>query len=137
MELLSYAHPLLATVSLALAFVVFRDGFAQRKQRLRGIQAPAGSRLRHTALGLWVTGLMGLSAVGGVISAVQFRDWQPLATAHGKLGLVSMLLFTVMWWLGQKLVARQRHLAERHGLLGLLSLFAGGLTGILGIALLP
>lgn len=136
-DLLVYGHPLVATVTLFLAFFVFRDGFAQRKQRLRRIQAPPALRPRHLKWGPWSSGLMVVSAVGGIGSTVFLRKWDALATFHGKLGLATTLLFAVMWWLGRRLVAGDKHLAGRHGVLGLLGLFAGGLTGVLGISMLP
>ena len=136
-ELLIYLHPLLATVTLFLAFFVFRDGFAQRKQRLRHIPAPASTRARHVKLGPWAASLFCLSWIAGLCSAVLLRQWEPLATFHGKMALLTTLLFLIMWWLGRRLVANERHLAGTHGILGLLALFAGGLTGVLGISLLP
>lgn len=136
-ELLIYLHPLLATVTLLLAFLVFRDGFAQRKQRLRRITAPASTRARHVKLGPWAATLFCLSWIIGLCSAVLLRQWEPLATFHGKMGLITTLLFLLMWWLGRRLVAHEKKLAGTHGILGLLALFAGGLTFVLGISLLP
>jgi hypothetical protein len=136
-ELLSYAHPLLATVALLLAFLVFRDGFAQRKQRLRRIAAPSGSRARHVKVGPWASGLIILSALGGLVSTVLIRKWALLASWHGRLGVGTALLFALMWWMGRKLIPETGPLAGKHGVLGLLALFAGGLTGLLGISMLP
>ena len=136
-ELLPYGHPLLAAVSLVLAFFVFRDGFAQRKQRLTNRSAPPATRARHVKLGPWSSALMLASALGGMGSAVFIRDWKLLASWHGRLGLTTALAFGLMWWLGRRLLAGDRRLAHRHGLLGLLALFAGGLTGLLGISMLP
>ena len=136
-ELLSYAHPLMAAVGLVLAFFVFRDGFAQRKQRLRRIGAPSGSRARHVKLGPWASGLIFLSALGGLGSTILIRKWEPLATWHGRLGVVTALVFALMWWMGRQLIPETGPLAGKHGILGLLALFAGGLTGVLGISMLP
>ena len=136
-ELLAYGHPLMATVGLVLAFFVFRDGFAQRKQRLRRIGAPSGSRKRHVNLGPWAVGILCLSSIGGIGSTVLLRKWAPLASNHGRLGVATALLFVAMWWLGKRLIPDGGKLANRHGILGLLSLFAVGLTGLLGISMLP
>lgn len=136
-ELLPYLHPLIATLTLVLAFFVFRDGFAQRKQRLRRFPAPQGSRARHVRLGPWSMAAMLVSAATGLVTAVLVRNWKLLDTFHGWLGLGTTLLFVVMWLLGRPLVARGGPQANTHGILGLLSLFAGGLTGVLGISLLP
>ena len=62
---------------------------------------------------------------------------KPLATFHGILGIVSTLVFVALFLLGRQLTSGKKHLANFHGVLGLLSLFAAGLTGVLGISLLP
>lgn len=135
--MLPYGHPLIGTLALLLAFLVFRDGFAQRKQRLRRVQAPAGSRKRHVALGPWAMIFMLAAAFGGLGSAALLRQWKVLDTFHGWLGLFTALLFVVLWRLGRPLVPQGGPGSNTHGLLGLLALFAGGLTGVLGISLLP
>jgi hypothetical protein len=136
-DLLIYGHPLLATVSVFLAFLVYRDGFAQRKLRLRRVPPPEGSRARHVKLGPWSTALMVGSALTGLASSVWLRNWAPLDKFHGKLAVVTTLMFVIMWWLGRRLVANERQLANTHGILGVLALFAAGLTAVLGISLLP
>lgn len=136
-DLLIYGHPLLATVSVFLAFLVYRDGFAQRKLRLRRVQPPEGSRARHVKLGPWSMALMVGSALTGLASSVWLRNWEPLGKLHGKLALVTVLMFVIMWWLGRRLVAGERQRANTHGILGVLALFAMGLTAVLGISLLP
>lgn len=136
-ELLPYGHPLVGTIALLLAWFVFRDGFAQRKQRLRRVQAPQGSRKRHVELGPWSMVFMLVSAFGGLGTAVLVRSWKPMDTFHGWLGVASALLFVVMWRLGRPLIPQGGPQSNRHGLLGLLALFAAGLTGVLGISLLP
>lgn len=134
---LPYLHPVLATVALLLSWVVFRQGFHQRTQRLRRVPAPAGSYARHVKLGPWNAALLIVSALTGISTAVLVRNWSPLATFHGKLGLLSALMFGVMWWLGRRLVTGDKSVANRHGVLGVIALFIAGLTGILGISLLP
>lgn len=135
--LLVYGHPALATVTLLLAWLVFRAGFHQRIQRLRRVAAPAGSLARHVKLGPISVALFIASAIGGLGSAVFLRDMKPLATFHGILGIVSTLVFVGLYLLGRQLTSGKKSLANVHGVLGLLSLFAAGLTGVLGISLLP
>ncbi len=136
-DLLPYGHPLVGAVALLLAFLVFRDGFAQRKQRLRRTPAPEGSRKRHVKLGPWVMLSMGAATFGGMGTAVFVRHFKLLDTFHGWLGLVTTLAFIVLWRLGLQLVPQGGPRANVHGLLGLFALFAAGLTGVLGISLLP
>lgn len=135
--LLAYGHPAMASVALLLAWLVFRAGFHQRIQRLRRVQAPAGSLARHLKLAPWSVGLLVASTIGGVGSAVTLRGWKPLATFHGVLGVVTALIFVGLWLLGRQLTGGKKHLANAHGVLALLSLFAAGLAGVLGISLLP
>jgi hypothetical protein len=136
-ELAPYVHPFIGTLALLLAFFVYRDGFAQRKQRLRRIPAPQGSRARHARLGPWSMALMILSAGTGLLTAVLVRNWKLLGSFHGWMGLGTVGIFVALWLLGRKLVEKGGPSANTHGVLGLLSLFAGGLTGVLGISLLP
>lgn len=136
-SVLAYGHPVMAAVTLVLAFYVFRQGFHQRIQRLRRVKAPEGSYARHVKLAPWSVALLVASSLGGLGSAVFLRGWKPLATFHGWLGLASALAFLGLWLLGRQLTAGKRQLAGSHGVLGLLAMFAAGLTGVLGISLLP
>lgn len=137
MASLSYVHPALAVVSIVLAFFVLRSGLKQRKQRLRRVFAPRGSLAFHVRFAPWACALICFSAVIGLGSAIVLRQWKPLATAHGWFGLLSVVLFVTLWWLGLLLNAQRKHLAARHGLLGVIALFTVCFTGLLGIALLP
>lgn len=133
----AYFHPIMAALGLVLAFIVLRQGLKQRDQRTKRIAAPAANLKRHVSLGPWAAGIICASAFGGVGTTVLVRGWKPLATAHGWFGLACAALFAVIWWLGRKLVAQQKHLANRHGVLGLLAMFAGVIAVLFGIELLP
>lgn len=135
--LLPYGHPLVGAAALLLALFVFRDGFAQRKQRLRRAKAPEGSRRRHVRLGPWALVAMLAATAGGLGTAVFVRGWRPLGTLHGWLGGATALVFVGLWRLGVRLAPQGGAGANTHGLLGLLALFAAGLTGVLGLSLLP
>lgn len=134
---LSYLHPALALLTLAIGFYVFSQGLKQRDQRVKRVPAPPGSLKRHVALGPWFTLLFVLSAAGGAASAIALRGFKPLATAHGWFGLIATGLFVVLWWLGRRLLAKQKQLAATHGLLGVAGVFVAALTALLGIELLP
>lgn len=136
-SLWAYAHPALATLALVLCFLELRAGLLQREQRVRKRAAPPANLKRHVRLGPWAVALFMLSAVFGLLSAVFLRDWKPLATTHGWLGVSSATLFGGVWWLGRQVLSKKRHLANRHGLLGVTALFLGGLVALLGISLLP
>lgn len=134
---LSYVHPILAGLTLALGFYLFSLGLKQRDQRVKKVPAPPGSLKRHSALGPWFTLLFVVSAVGGVGSAIVLRGFKPMATAHGWFGAIATLIFVVIWWLGRRLLAKQKQLANTHGLLGVAGVFLAALTALLGIELLP
>ena len=136
-DLLVWGHPAFATLTLLLAFFVFRDGFLQRKQRLRREPAPPGARARHLRLAPLTVGFMVGTMVGGLGSAVGLRGWKPLGTVHGLAGVVSAALFVALYVLGRRLEAGRRDEANRHGVIGVLAVMLAGLTGVLGISLLP
>lgn len=133
----AYLHPVMAAFTLLLAWLVFRQGFHQRKLRLRRTPAPLGSWERHVKLGPWSVALMVASSLGGVGSAVVVRGWKPLATFHGWLGVASAVMFVGLWLVGRGLAKGEKKHANSHGVLGVLALFAAGFTGVLGISLLP
>lgn len=134
---LAYLHPAIAGLTLLLGFVMLRMGLAQREQRTRKKTAPMGNLKRHATLGPWVIGLYVVSAFGGVGSAILLRGWKPLATWHGRVAVIGALGFVGVWWLGKKLLSGERAQANLHGVLGLLALFLGGISALLGISLLP
>jgi Protein of unknown function (DUF4079) len=136
-SLLAWGHPIIASTGLVLAFIVLRWGLAQRRQRLSGKPAPAGNLKRHSQLGPWAAGILAAATFGGVGSAVFLRGWKPLASAHGKLGVVCGISFALMWWLGRRLLAGEKRWAGLHGVLGAVSFFAGLVAGLLGLTMLP
>jgi hypothetical protein len=87
--------------------------------------------------GPWFTALFVASAGLGVGSAIVLRGFKPLATAHGWFGVIATGIFSILWWLGRRLLAQEKKLAEVHGLLGVAGVFLAALTALLGIELLP
>lgn len=134
---LVYLHPALAVLGLLLAFVAYRQGLVQRAQRVKKRPAPPANLKQHVALGPLAAALMVVAVVGGLASTVLVRGWAPLATWHGRLGLVGAGLFAALWWLGRRLVRQDKSVAAAHGLLGVVGLFACGIAALLGIELLP
>jgi hypothetical protein len=136
-SILAWGHPVIASLGLVLAFVALRQGLGQRRQRLTGKAAPAGNLKRHSRLAPWAAGVLCAASFGGLGSAVSLRAFQPLASAHGKLGMLCGLSFALMWWLGRKLLAGEKRLAPLHGILGAVTFFAGLIAGLLGLTMLP
>ncbi|MFO0598991.1 MAG: DUF4079 family protein [Myxococcaceae bacterium] len=135
--MLSYAHPIAAALALLFAFVVFRDGLSQRKQRLRRTPAPEGSRARHVKWGPLAVVLIIAASLEGVVSAIVLREMEPLRSTHGWLGLACAALFALTWWLGRRLVKGAPGEAGRHGVIGVLLMFLAAIVALLGIPMLP
>lgn len=134
---LAFAHPLFATAVLVLCFIELRAGLRQRTFRTRKVAPPPGNLKRHTRLGPWAVGLFAAAAVGGLGSSVALRDWAPLGTWHGRVGLAATLLYALVWLLGRKLLGGAKQHANLHGVLATLGLFLGGICALLGLDLLP
>lgn len=133
----AYFHPLLAVVVLVLCFFELRIGLVQRTQRTRRVAAPAGNLKRHLQLGPWAVGLFLATAVGGLASTAVLRDWALLSTWHGRLGLVAVLCFLGVGWLGRRVRGGEKGLANVHGVVATLGLFLGAIVAMLGFDLLP
>ena len=136
-SLLAWVHPAIGTAGLVLAFVLLRQGLAQRRQRLVGTPAPPGTLKRHSRLGPWAVAVLLGASLGGPASSVLFRGWQPFASAHGKLGMLCAASFAVMWWLGRRLLRGEKKWAGLHGVLGLVTMLTGAVVALLGISMLP
>lgn len=134
---LAFVHPIFAAAVLLFCFLQLRSGLQLRTLRTRKVQPPPGTLKRHSRSGPWALGLFAASAVGGAGSAVVLREWTPLGTWHGRLGLAAVLLYAVVWVMGRKLLAGEKQHAHLHGVLATLALFVGGICALLGLDLLP
>ena len=124
-------------VSLALAVLTLRAGLALRRTR-RGL-APRDPRLRrrHLRLAKPAIALVLVGFVGGPISAVALRGWQPIASFHGALGLVVAALFVTAAVLGWRLEHGRTRAFEVHAWLGALAVLGAALAAVAGFVLLP
>ena len=81
--------------------------------------------------------MLGLGLLGGPISAVWLRDWTPLGTLHGWLGLLAASLFLAAAWLGRALRLGRSRAAAVHGALALAGVAVIALAAVAGFVLLP
>jgi len=124
-------------VSLALAVLTLRAGLRLRRAR-RGL-APRDPRLRrrHLRLAKPAIALVLAGFVGGPLSAVALRGWQPLASFHGALGLGVAALFVSAAVLGWRLEHGRARAFEAHAWLGALAVLGAALAAVAGFVLLP
>jgi hypothetical protein len=124
-------------VSLVLATLTLRAGLALRRAR-RG-RAPRDPRLRqrHLRLAKPAVALVGIGFLGGPVSAVLLRGWEPFASFHGALGLGVALLLGAAALLGRRLERGRSRAFEVHALLGALGVLGAALAAVAGFVLLP
>ena len=124
-------------VSLVLAGLTLRAGLRIRRAR-RGL-APRDPRLRqrHLRLAKPAFALVLVGFVGGPLSAVVLRGWQPLASFHGALGLTVAALFIGAGVLGWRIEHGRARAFEAHAVLGALAVLGAALAAVAGFVLLP
>jgi hypothetical protein len=124
------------SVSLAVVLLALRAGLGMRRRRLQGLRPKPDLIRRHLALAKPGVTLVLIGLVGGVVSSVWLRGWEPLASFHSWLGIASALLFVVAATLGRR-AGRGREEAARHGLLGLFAVLMALVAMVAGFVLLP
>jgi len=124
------------SVSLAVVVLALRAGLGMRRRRLQGLRPKPDLIRRHLALAKPGVALVLIGLVGGVVSSVWLRSWEPFDSFHSWLGLVSALLFASAATLGRR-AGRGREEAARHGLVGLFAVLAALVAMVAGFVLLP
>jgi hypothetical protein len=122
--------------SLALALMALRAGLAMRKRRLQRLRGKPDLIRRHLALAKPAVGLVIAGFLGGAVSSVMLRNWEPFGTFHGIAGAAAALLFALTAHQGMR-AQRDRGVVGRHGLLGLAAVLIAALTAVAGFVLLP
>lgn len=122
---------------LALAGLALRSGLALRRTRRgRGRRTPS-MRPAHLRVARPAVVMLLLGFIGGPVSAVWLRGWDPLASFHGPVGLVAAILFAGAGFLGHQLAAGRSRAFQAHALLGVLGVLVGALAAVAGFSLLP
>jgi hypothetical protein len=134
---LSYLHPTWMLVSIGMAALALRAGLALRRSR-RGAR-PRTPRMRaaHLRLAKPAVVLLLLGFLGGPISSVWLRGWDPFHTFHGVVGLVVVSCFAAAAGLGTRIERGHSRAFDAHALLGGLGVLLAALAAIAGFVLLP
>ena len=124
-------------VSIVLAVLTLRAGLALRSTR-RG-RAPRDPRLRrrHLRLAKPAVALILTGFVGGPLSALWLRGWEPFASFHGLLGLAVATLFAAAALVGRRLEHGRSRAFDAHAWLGALAVMGAALAAVAGFVLLP
>jgi hypothetical protein len=123
-------------ISIGLVSIALRAGLAMRRRRLRGIPPDSNLLKRHLALAKPGVFFVCFGFVGGGISSLLFRGWQPLQSLHGIVGLLVVILFSLTAYLGKR-SQRGEGDPALHGLFGVLGVLVALLAGVAGFVLLP
>jgi hypothetical protein len=73
----------------------------------------------------------------GPISAAALRGFEPFASFHGAVGVVTASLFASAAWLGHRLAHGRSQARDLHALLGGLAVLFAALAAVAGFVLLP
>jgi predicted permease len=124
-------------VSVLLCGASLRAGLALRRTRRFRKRRPPGLRETHLRFAKPAVIAVGIGFLAGPVSAVLLRDWEPLRTFHGAVGLVAAALFAAVAVLGLRLEQRRSRQHDAHALLGLLAVLAAVIASVAGFVLLP
>ena len=123
--------------SLTLAALALRVGLALRRSR-RGVgRRTSLNRRAHLRLAKPAVGLLLVGFVAGPVSVLAVRDWTPLRTFHGGLGVLVAGLLIATALLGHRLETGRSRRFDAHALLGMLALLAAAVAAVAGFILLP
>jgi hypothetical protein len=126
--------------SLALAAWTLRLGLELRRRRtgrIPGGAGGAGLRARHLRVAKPAVVMLLVGFVGGPLSAVWLRGWDPFDSFHGWLGLLVAGLFGAAAVAGRRIEEGRSKAFDVHALLGILAVLAAAVTAVAGFALLP
>ena len=124
-------------VSVLLCGAALRAGLALRRARRFRKRRPPGLRETHLRFAKPAAVALLIGFLGGPVSAVLLRSWEPFRTFHGVVGLVVAALFAAAAILGRRLEHGRSRPYDAHALLGLLAMLAAVIASVAGFVLLP
>jgi cytochrome b561 len=124
-------------VSVLSCGVALRAGLALRRTRRFRKRRPPGLRETHLRFAKPAVVAVLIGFLGGPVSAVLLRNWEPFRTFHGVVGLVVAALFAAAAVLGRRLERGRSRPYDAHALLGLLAMLAAVIASVAGFVLLP
>jgi len=134
---LAYGHPAWMVVSTLLCGVALRAGLLLRRSRRFRRRRPEGLRESHLRVAKPAAVAVLIGFVGGPVSAVWLRNWQPFETFHGVVGLLAATLFVATAILGRRLERGPTRPFDAHAITGLLAMLATLVAGVAGFVLMP
>ena len=124
-------------LSIGLAMLTLRAGLAVRRARLGRAPRDASLRGRHLRLAKPAVALVLIGFLGGPISAIWLRGWEPFHSFHGVLGLAVASLFAAAAVLGRRLERGRASARTAHAWLGALAVLGAAVAAVAGFVLLP
>jgi hypothetical protein len=124
-------------VSVLLCGASLRAGLVIRRTRRFRTRRPPGLRETHLRFAKPAVIAVLIGFLGGPISAVLLRNWEPFRAFHGVVGLVAAALFAAVAVLGLRLERGRSRQYDAHALLGLLAMLAAVIASVAGFVLLP
>jgi hypothetical protein len=124
-------------LSIGLALLTLGAGLAVRRARLGRAPRDPSLRRRHLRLAKPAVLLVLIGFLGGPISAVWLRGWEPFHSFHGGLGLAVATLFGAAWLAGRRLERGRASARTAHALLGALAVLGAAVAAVAGFVLLP
>lgn len=124
-------------VSILLCGVALRAGLALRRARRFRVKRRPGARDAHLRIAKPAVAMVLIGFLGGPVSAVVLRDWEPFRSFHSGAGLVAAALFVGTALLGRRLERGTARAFDAHALLGMLAMLAAVVAGVAGFVLMP
>jgi hypothetical protein len=125
------------TLAVLACGVALRSGLAMRRSRRFRTRRAPGLRERHLAVAKPAVVMIAVGLVGGPVSSVLLRGWEPLRTFHAWIGIAAVALFVAAAVHGRGIERGESKAYDRHALLALLAMLAAGVAFVAGFVLLP
>jgi hypothetical protein len=123
--------------STLLCGVALRAGLLLRRSRRFRKRRPPGAREAHLRYAKPAVVALLVGFVAGPVSAALLRNWQPLHTFHGVVGLLTAALFVATAVLGRRLERGPVRPFDAHAITGLLAMLGALVAGVAGFVLMP
>jgi hypothetical protein len=113
--------------------------FGLQLRRSRRFRTPRAKNLRdrHLRIAKPAVAAIFVGLIAGPISAIWLRDWDPLQSFHGWMGILAAALFAAAAVAGHRLEEHRSRAFDAHALLGLLAMLAALVAAVAGFVLLP
>jgi hypothetical protein len=124
-------------LSLGIAGLALRSGLALRRSRRLRAPRPRELRPSHLRFAKLAVVLLMLGAVLGPASSLWLRDWTPLRSLHGVLGVAVAGLLGAAAIVGHRIEEGKSRSFDVHAWLGLAAFLLAAVASVAGFVLLP